>query len=296
VSTTPDREVSERRVEVEAGVSLAVRVFNPDGPQTPVLCVHGLASNARLWDGMAAVLVDLGHPVAAVDQRGHGQSSKPGTGFDWETLACDLVRVCEDLGWQPGSDRRPIVAGQSWGGNVVLEMAIRQPAALRGLVLVDGGTIELSQRFADWPTCEQALMPPMLAGQRGEDLERLIRLRRTDWPESGIVGTLANLEFLPDGTIRPWLSRDDHRLILRLLWEHRPSERYQLVGVPVLLIPADSGPEGDTKWMAMRREEIERAAAALPDATVRWVVGDHDLHAQHPETLAGLVDEWGQRL
>ncbi len=34
---------------------------------------------------------------------------------------------------------RPVVAGQSWGGNVVLELAARRPELVRGIVCVDGG-------------------------------------------------------------------------------------------------------------------------------------------------------------
>ena len=123
-----------------------------------MLLVHGLASNARLWDGVADRLAASGHPVAAVDQRGHGQSDKPDDGYDFATLTGDLLALLADLGWQ--DERRPWVAGQSWGANVVLELAVRHPDATQGLVLVDGGTMELGHRFADWPTCEAALAPP----------------------------------------------------------------------------------------------------------------------------------------
>jgi hypothetical protein len=34
-----------------------------------------------------------------------------------------------------------------------------------------------------------------------------------------------------------------------------------------------------------------RAAAAPPHARVRWFVGDHDVHAQHPRELAGVMLE-----
>jgi len=47
---------------------------------TPFVLVHGLASNARLWDGVARRLAGAGHSSAAVDLRGHGRSDKPDTG------------------------------------------------------------------------------------------------------------------------------------------------------------------------------------------------------------------------
>ena len=92
------------------------------GSGIPFLLVHGLASNARLWDGVAEHLAAAGHESAAVDLRGHGESSQVGNGYDWATLAADLAEVLNSLGWQ-----RAIAAGQSWGANVTLEFAARHP-------------------------------------------------------------------------------------------------------------------------------------------------------------------------
>jgi pimeloyl-ACP methyl ester carboxylesterase len=283
--------VTDTRVDVAPGVSLALRTHAPAAPAVgalPVLAVHGLASNARLWDGVADALSASGHIVAAVDQRGHGHSDKPDEGYDDVTLTADLVAVLDHLGWND-PDRRPVVAGQSWGANVAVELAARHPRRVGALVLVDGGTIELSERFADWPTCEAALAPPQIAGTPFSRFEEWIRTAHSDWPESGIVGTLANLERLPDGTGRPWLSRAHHMTILRQMWEHHPSTRWPELDLPVLILAAEdpSGPGG--RFDAGKREEVARAARLLPRAEVRWMAGDHDLHAQYPDRVAELI-------
>ena len=75
------------RVPVADGVDLAVDTFVPDrepadGSPSFVL-VHGLASNARMWDGVAARLVERGHAAATVDLRGHGRSAKPDGRTTW---------------------------------------------------------------------------------------------------------------------------------------------------------------------------------------------------------------------
>jgi pimeloyl-ACP methyl ester carboxylesterase len=266
------------------GTAINVLTAGLDGPEAPVLMVHGLASNARLWDGVASLLATAGHPVAAVDQRGHGRSGQADDGYDFETLTDDLIRVTGALGWE---GRPPVVAGQSWGGNVVLELAARYPASVEALVLVDGGTIELADRFADWPTCEAALAPPPLIGTPAVDFERLIRSHHPDWPEAGIQGTLANMEILADGTIRPWLSRNHHMVILRHLWEHHPSARYPLVKAPVVIVMAED--PSNQRWMAGKRDEVARATMALEESSAHWIVGDHDLHAQHPDQVAELI-------
>jgi pimeloyl-ACP methyl ester carboxylesterase len=229
----PPARISE---VVDEGVMLSVIPWRLEGPETPVILVHGLASNARLWDGVGAALAARGHPVVAIDQRGHGLSSKPDGGYDFATITRDLVRLIERLGWQ---DRPPMVAGQSWGGNVVLDLAAHHPDTVSAITLVDGGTIELSARFADWPTCEAALAPPKLIGTPFEQVERWIRSAHADWPEAAIAGTLANMEVLGDGTVRPWLSRGHHMLILRQLWEHHPSLLYPNVKAPVLVLMAE---------------------------------------------------------
>jgi pimeloyl-ACP methyl ester carboxylesterase len=278
--------VDDRRITATGDVTLAVRVRNPDGAGTPVLLVHGLSSNARLWDGVAGELAAAGHPVAAVDQRGHGRSDKPDDGYDFATLTADLVAVADALGW---SDRPMVAAGQSWGGNVVLELAARHPDRLVAAVLVDGGTIEFRHSFADWPTAEAALAPPEFAGTTAEAFARMLRSHHADWPEAGIEGTLGNVEVLPDGTIRPWLSRPHHLAILRGMWDHHPSERYGEVTVPTLIVPAGDPDASAGRFEVAKREGVHRAEQGLPRSATRWIPGDHDLHAQHPVEVAALI-------
>ncbi len=254
-----------------------------DPARLSFVLVHGLASNARMWDGVASSLAASGHRVVTVDLRGHGRSSKPDGPYDVPTVAGDLAVLIAGLELD-----RPVVAGQSWGGNVVVELAARQPDAIRGIVCVDGGWLEPSREFADWDACRAALAPPRLAGRRFEEVEGYVRSVHPGWPESGIRGILANFEVRPDGTVAPWLTYERHIEILRGLWEHHPGQLYPGLAVPVLLVPADGG---DTDWTRRKRRDVAIAAAAIPNARVSWFVGDHDLHAQHPRELAGVMLE-----
>ena len=51
------------------GVRLHARDWSGSGQA--VVLLHGLASNARIWDGVASRLAGAGLRVVALDQRGH---------------------------------------------------------------------------------------------------------------------------------------------------------------------------------------------------------------------------------
>ncbi len=251
----------------------------------PVVLVHGLASNAMLWEGAALALSALGHLVTAVDLRGHGQSDKPDSGYDMKTVTQDVAELL--LAIQKDGFVHPLVCGQSWGGNVVLELAHTQPDLVRGVVCVDGGFLELQNHFPDWDNCAQALRPPALAGTRIDDFRKYLQRSHPDWPETGINGALACMEHLPDGTLRPWLTLERHMLILRGLWEHHPTHIYGEISVPVMFVPAEGS---NSVFNDSKRSAIELAEQIVPKVRVEWFSpADHDLHAQHPERFAQVV-------
>lgn len=269
------------RIPVTGGCTLHASRWPGDEGRAPFVLVHGLASNLHLWDGVAERLAAAGHPVTAVDQRGHGRSDKPDSGYDLATVSDDLAALIDWLGYD-----RPVVTGQSWGGNVVVELAVRHPELTRGIVCVDGGWIDLQRSFPDWEACRAALTPPAIAGTPREAVEAMLRRTHPDWPETGIAGALACFAVGDDGTVAPHLALDNHLRILRNLWDERPTGRYPLVRVPVLLVPCDTGAAG---WTAGKREAVAAAEAAIPTVRTQWFTADHDVHAQHPDQVADLL-------
>jgi pimeloyl-ACP methyl ester carboxylesterase len=274
-------------VEVAEGVCLCTRLS--PGAGIPFVLVHGLASNARLWDGVARELAAAGHAVVAIDQRGHGRSDKPDGGYDFATVVSDLVTLIDRMGLD-----RPVVAGQSWGGNVVVELAATAPHTVRGIVAVDGGFIELGQRFASWEQCCEVLTPPRLTGTPAARMRQWMRDANADWPDEGIDGAMANFEIRPDGTIAPWLTLDRHLQILQALYHHRPSQRYAHITVPTLLVPADTG---EVAWTSDKRLAVDAAVAALPRGRAHWFSpAHHDIHAQQPAALAAVLIEFAHEV
>ena len=241
-------------VMVESGTGVTLRTVRWGNPaqasNVPLVLIHGLASNALLWEGAALEFAALGHAVVAVDLRGHGLSEKPDDGYDMQTVTNDVAGVLRVLASQ--GYERPVVAGQSWGGNVVIELALTHPELVRGVVAVDGGFLELQEHFPQWEEC-----------------------------------SVANFEHLPDGTIRPWLTLERHLKVLRGLWEHKPTHIYKDITVPVMFVPAE-GPGG--VFAETKRQAVERALHSVPKVRVEWFSpADHDLHAQHPVRFAQVV-------
>ncbi len=270
-------------LETTPPLSLHIREWPAGGPSShpPFVLLHGLASNAFTWDAVAAHLSAAGERVIAVDQRGHGLSDKPEDGYDFDTIVDDLRMLLDALAIE-----RATVIGRSWGGNVVLAFGAAHPERVHGLGFVDGGYIDLQMRPDNtWKTVERNLKPPALAGMPAADLAERMRNGHPDWTQSGIEATMANFEILPDGTVRPWLKLDNHMLILRALWEQRPSLLYPRIGLPVYIAVAESN--GDLEWAAVKRAQVAAAEAALSRVRVElFPETDHDIHVHRPAQLA----------
>jgi pimeloyl-ACP methyl ester carboxylesterase len=270
---------------------LRLNVLHWPGEKRPFILLHGLASNALTWGAVARRLQTAGHAVYAVDQRGHGRSDKPDDGYDFATVTGDLALLCDRLALA-----HPIVAGQSWGGNVVLEFGVRHPGRAAGLAMVDGGFLDLQSRpDATWEQISDQLRPPPLAGTPRSVMQQRMAAWHADWSEEGIEATLNNFETLPDGTIRPWLTLDRHMRILRSLWDQRPQQLYVQVDTPVLIAAAEDA--GNPEWTAAKHRQVASAGALLPQAEVHWFADTaHDIHVHRPATLADLMLRWSEAL
>ncbi len=272
----------EIRVPVAEGIALHVERREGDPEALPFMLVHGLASNLRLWDGVAEELHAKGHTVVAVDQRGHGRSDAPESSYDMDMAVADLLAVVQVLGLS-----RPVFAGQSWGGNVVLELGWRHPGAVRGITCVDGGVIELAEWFPSWEACLAALTPPRLDHLTAAELEARMRASSPELPDRAIAAALACFRVREDGRVEPRLARHRHLQILRSLWEHRPSTRYPSLDAPTLLILADTG---DAARTAAKRRAEALAGAAAPRLRSHWFSpAHHDVHSQFPDRVADLL-------
>ena len=85
-------------VSVGQESSGSVDIYYEDhGTGKPVLLIHGWPLSGRSWEKQVPVLIDAGYRVITYDRRGFGDSSKPISGYDYDTFAEDLHRLITKL-------------------------------------------------------------------------------------------------------------------------------------------------------------------------------------------------------
>ncbi|SEQ05560.1 Pimeloyl-ACP methyl ester carboxylesterase [Solimonas aquatica] len=139
----------------------------------PLVMLHGLVlGNMASWfSSIASPLADE-HYVVLYDQRGHGSSTPAARGYDLDSQADDLQAVIEGL----QLPRVPDLVGHSMGALIALRYALRHPARVRRLVLVDA-PMPASQHVAPSlgnasPEALKAYLDSQLLGLSGRRRER----------------------------------------------------------------------------------------------------------------------------
>jgi non-heme chloroperoxidase len=88
--------------------------YEDHGTGDPVVLIHGWPLSGRSWEKQVPALIGAGYRVITYDRRGFGESSKPWTGYEYDTLARDLDRLLTKL------DLRNVrLVGFSMGGGEV---------------------------------------------------------------------------------------------------------------------------------------------------------------------------------
>ncbi|MFN8597462.1 MAG: alpha/beta hydrolase [Anaerolineae bacterium] len=255
-----------------------------------LVLLHGLASQAHIWDLVAPQLIDR-FRVIAIDQRGHGLSDKPDSGYDFATITRDLDAILSAL-----KIDRAWLAGHSWGGNVAVHYAADHPQRVSGLILVDGGFLQMPDHV-DWPTAKKMLEPPDLIGTPVEEFRANLKVwQGAAWSPDAEAITLHNFEIRADQTIAPHLKKSNHMQVVRALYDHHPSELWASIQCPVLMVPAVAAPPYDERAQSMldnKRRNIARAEQNLKHSQTLWMNDTiHDIPLQRPNELATAIKDF----
>jgi len=106
--------------------------YDVSGSGTPELVlVHGWSCDRGYWRGQVGHF-SRHHTVVAVDLGGHGDSGTDRTDWSLPAFGGDVVAVVEALGLS-----RVVLVGHSFGGDVILDAALRLGNRVIALVWVD---------------------------------------------------------------------------------------------------------------------------------------------------------------
>lgn len=250
----------------------------------PILLVGGTAGWSGFWRDVAHHLAGRGFRVVAIDLPPFGFSDHdPDRRYD---RARQAERILAALAASAG-DRPAILVGHSYGAGPALEAALRAPAKVRRLVLVDAalGGFDAPPTAAPWPLRQQPIaeaavatgftnpwaMRPMLRSllARKEAAEPWIGTLRQPMRRPG--STAAYAAWLP-----ALFATDDNA-------RSRCAAAVSAIGVPVALIWG----EADTVTPIAQGEEIAR----LVRARIHRLPGiGHIPHIEDPARFLSALD------
>src|SRR5207253_9493282 len=115
------------QIEVEAGgVRLSCYVA---GKGTPLLMLHGLGASKITWLPILSALAEH-HRVIVPDLPGHAESDKPVGDYSPRFYARAMRHLLDEMEVEQAA-----VLGNSMGGRIALELALRSPSSVGALVL-----------------------------------------------------------------------------------------------------------------------------------------------------------------
>ncbi|WP_330268709.1 proline iminopeptidase-family hydrolase [Streptomyces griseorubiginosus] len=266
------------------GHSTWYRITGEPG-RTPLVVLHGGPGAGHHYTLSIAGISEQGRPVIHYDQLGTGYSTHlPDRGADFWTVQLfldELDNLLEALGIADGYH----ILGQSWGGMLAAEHAVRRPAGLRGLVIANspasmGLWLEAAAELrAGLPEEVQHTLhaheaagttdhPDYRAAEQVFNERHVCRLTPNP-PE--VQATWDNIA--ADPTVYHTMNGPNEFHVVGTLKDWSVIDRLHLIEVPTLLV---SG-----RFDEATPETVRPFADHIPD--VRWHMFEHSSHMPHVE-------------
>jgi pimeloyl-ACP methyl ester carboxylesterase len=239
-----------------------------------VLFVHAVGDSGRAFEPVLAHLPASLHAVAPT-LRGHGDASRPESGYRSADFAADLVTFLDALRIEEA-----VVVGGSSGGQVALRLTLDHPERVRGLVLL-GSPLRLGDKPAvreAWDSTFSRLEDPIDPGFARGFVESVLARPVPD----------ASLETLFQETLKTPASV--LKATLAALLEDDLTPQIGGVEAPTLVVWGDQ----DT---VLPRSEQEALAAGIPGARLLvYEGGGHAFYWEDPARVAADVAAFADSL
>ncbi len=222
----------------------------------PIVLVHGLLMNRRMFERLGPELADRGHRVICVDLLGHGRSDRPEDVrlYSMPLFARQVVALLDHLEIDSAA-----VGGTSLGANVSLEFAARHADRARAI-------------FVEMPVLDDALAtaaaiftPAMLALRFGRPWFELVSRVTTAIPRTSYLVDIG-LDWLRQ---RPGPSVAVFQgLLLGETAPHR--ELREQIDLPLLIIGHPNDPLHPFSDSGMLAEEVPGARLVEATSILEW--------------------------
>jgi pimeloyl-ACP methyl ester carboxylesterase len=273
-------------VEKEVSVGdhhTVVKDSNPLSDSVPIVLIHALALDRRMWDAVFSRLVATAGRdmrVIAYDMRGHGYAAHAPHARSLTQLASDLHCILDAL-----KIAKADVYGQSYGGAVAQYFALAHPEQTRCLGLITtAGEAQPSWVTRATRAEEAQSVAPLLP-------ETILRwftpegIARNEW---GVRYARSCVERI---SLSDWA--DAWRCMSQL--DSLPSLREGKVKCPVLLVCGVQDASTGPKWMTRLREACE--AAGNTQVVYKEIdPGVHMMALEQGEALAGEILAFRQKV
>ena len=253
--------------------------FRDWGNGAPLVFVSGWALTSDCWAYQMAPLSESGLRCIAYDRRGHGRSSDPGRGFDYDTLADDLAALLEALDLKDVT----LVAHSMAGGEAVRYLSRHGSKRVARVALI-GATLPFLTKTADNP---DGIDPAVFENGRRNVLMR-------DFPKALRDNMRPFVVTETSDALLEWVAGHMLRCSMKALVEcnraltstdFRPE--LAKLSVPTLIV------HGDRDVSAPLAITGRKTAALLPHATMKIYEGaPHGLFLTHAERLNKDLQEF----
>ena len=257
-----------RDVELSTGVRLRVVEQGPPNG-LPVVLLHGWPDSAQSYERVLPLLPPEWR-VAAVDQRGHGQSDQPERGYAIDDFAADVPALLDALAMP-----RAVLVGHSMGSFLARRAAEQSPGRISRLVLIGTALRARNTVLLDFEATVDALQDPVALSFVREFQESTVA---RPVPADFMTRVIEASAGVP---ARIW------QAVLAGLLAYEPGPPPTC---PTLVL-------GGTSDGLFSAEEQRAAAAAIPGARLELVDGiGHCLQWENPERFVALLADFVHRL
>lgn len=207
----PHGDLQQQWIELPTGVTL--HVAERSGSGTPVICLHGIWDDWRYFEALTTPglgVLDT-RPLYLVDHRGHGESSKPESGYGWSDYRDDALAFIDYLG---AND--VVLIGHSLGALVSLLVASELGERLMDMVLEDppvplrtdrtdafAGLLEMKQQSIEAITEDFLVWRPFLTREQAEGSARRLKNTADGVLREVVAGTAGRVEIPVPGVTIP---------------------------------------------------------------------------------------------